>query len=243
MLDYFDENDDMGLDDIDVQVGPDHEITASFSDDAIENPISGAKSDPNTIPVAKTNEGYFVDCKDIVNFSKLEGCNMMETLNNVIACNEGVAADNIHVVIDESTMKYVNGLESYGVQCTRYVHEGDVGDVTVDVQVGPNDNEVSVAEDPQTVNPVDAVKRDYNNVVVAKRSDDEFFTDVEDVQKCAELNCESVIETLNGIIACHEADDITAANLKVLIHGNTDPDIRATLESAGVQMVIEEDEI
>ena len=36
MLDYFDENDDMGLDDIDVQVGPDHEITASFGDDAIE---------------------------------------------------------------------------------------------------------------------------------------------------------------------------------------------------------------
>lgn len=240
MLNFFDESDEMTMA---VQVGPDNEVVASSEDEKIDNPISSAKSDPETIPVAKQNESYYVDCNDVVNYAKISESNLMDSLNQIIACNEGVTASNLFVVIDESTMKYVNGLERYGVQCTRYiVHEGDsVDDIEMDVQVGPNNDEVTVKEDPQTVNPVDAVKRDYNNVVVAKTPDDTFFTDVEDVQKCADLKCESLIQTLNGIIACNEGT--SAQNLKVLVHRNTPKTTRDLLESGGVQMVIDTDEI
>lgn len=240
MLNFFDESDEMTMD---IQVGPDSEVVASSEDEKIDNPISAAKSDPETISVAKCNESYYVDCKDVVKYAKLAESNLMDSLNQIIACNEGVNAKNLFVVVDESTMKYVPGLERYGVQCTQYVvRESDgVDDIEMDVQVGPNDDEVKVYEDPQVVNPVDAVKREYNNVVVAKTPDDKFFTDVEDVQKCAELKCESVIETLNGIIAANEG--MSAQNLSVLIHPNTSKEVKDLMESAGVNMVIDTDEI
>ena len=240
MLNFFDESDEMTMA---VQVGPDSEIVASSEDEKIDNPISAAKSDPETISVAKCNESYYVDCKDVVKYAKLAESNLMDSLNKIIACNEGVNAQNLFVVVDESTMKYVPGLERYGVQCTQYVvRESDgVDDVEMDVQVGPNEDEVKVSEDPQVVNPVDAVKREYNNVVVAKTPDDKFFTDVEDVQKCAELKCESVVETLNGIIAANEG--MSAQNLSVLIHPNTSKEVKDLMESAGVNMVIDTDEI
>ena len=42
--------------------------------------------------------------------------------------------------------------------------------------------------------------------------------DVEDVQKCAELNCESVIETLNKIIDVNESYGITADNIVLIMN-------------------------
>ena len=217
MLNFFDESDEMTMD---IQVGPDSEVVASSEDEKIDNPISAAKSDPETISVAKCNESYYVDCKDVVKYAKLAESNLMDSLNKIIACNEGVSAQNLFVVVDESTMKYVPGLERYGVQCTQYVVRESDGVDNIEM---------------------DAVKREYNNVVVAKTPDDKFFTDVEDVQKCAELKCESVVETLNGIIAANEG--MSAQNLSVLIHPNTSSEVKDLMESAGVNMVIDTDEI
>ena len=50
MLNFFDESDEMTMD---IQVGPDSEVVASSEDEKIDNPISAAKSDPETISVAK----------------------------------------------------------------------------------------------------------------------------------------------------------------------------------------------
>ena len=337
MFEYLNEFDDMEMD---VQVGPQEEIEAEV-DDAPEEltPVDIAKKDPESVAVAAVEKKddeceeceheFYVDGKDVAKYADLNEETMLEALNDIINVNEkyGMRADNLVVVVSESTMNYARNLEKngcalmfvkeadkdlqnrrdvqpnnadkealksmndedlknyyekrkelaqhskerradidskstfgkksfdYGAHNRDYasdaakemkrrglevntgaLQEGDEefeeDDIEMDVQVGP-DGEEKVAEDPQEANPVDAVKREYDSVVVAK-DDDEFFVDVEDVQKCADINCESVIETLNGIIAANEASGITAQNLRVIITESTDLDLVNSLKECGV---------
>ena len=193
--------------------------------------------DPNSIVVAKKDncEGcseFYVSCADVAKYADLNEKTVLESLNDIIACNEdsGISASNLIVVMDESTRDYARNLERNGAACM-FVNEAD--DINMDIQVGPNGDAMEVSEDPQEANPIDAVKRQYDSVVVAGQ-DKDFFVDVEDVQKCADMNCESVIETLNGIIACNEDYDINTGNLHVIVNENTNMDTFIALENAGV---------
>lgn len=210
---YNEAEDDISMN---VQVGPKEEIDAEMK----TSPVDIAKMNPDTVIVAgKVNdEGvneFYVDANDVISLAELNESNFINALNDIIAANENtdISAQNLFVVMNESNIDMVKELENHGVNCIRFVSEAD--DISMDVQVGPNDDEIRVSEDPQEANPVDAVKRQYDNVIVAKQGD-EFFTDVEDVQKCAELNCESVLDTLNGIIAANESTGMTAQNLVVV---------------------------
>lgn len=249
MIKYFTEAEDTNLDPMDVQVGPQEEIEANAEKIecdpgaeaacAAKNPVEEAKKDPNTIPVAGiTKSGvqeFYVDAADIEKYAELHEKTMLEGLNDLIACHEeaGMSAGNIVVVMSEGTEGYIHNLEKHGAACVSFVNEAD--DVTVDVQVGPEGEEVTVKEDPQEANPVDAVKRQYDSVVVAK-DDDKFFMDVEDVQKCAEINHESVIETLNNIIGVNEEFDMNPENIVLLVNENTSEEMINTLSEAGVLM-------
>ena len=231
------ENDNLNMD---IQVGPGEEVEASVdceNDCCCENPVDKAKMDPNSIVVAKKDncEGcseFYVSCADVVKYADLNEKTVLESLNDIIACNEefGISASNLVVVMDESTRDYARNLERNGAACM-FVNEAD--DINMDIQVGPNGDAMEVSEDPQEANPVDAVKRQYDSVVVAGQ-DKDFFVDVEDVQKCADMNCESVIETLNGIIACNEDYDINTGNLHVIVNENTNMDTFIALENTGV---------
>ena len=248
---YIKESEDIEMD---VQVGPKEEVEAEVGDKPEElTAIDLAKKEPETVVVAAVEkekaeeaggEGceeceheFYVDARDVEKYAELNEKTMLEALNDVIAANEadGMRADNLVVVMTESTMGYARNLEKNGAAMMfikENEDESEEDDIEMDVQVGP-DGEEKVAEDPQEANPVDAVKRDYGTVVVAKDGD-EFFVDVEDVQKCADINCESVIKTLNGIIAANEASGIRADNLKVLITESTDIDLVNSLEECGV---------
>ena len=231
------ENDNLNMD---IQVGPGEEVEASVdceNDYCCENPVDKAKMDPNSIVVAKKDncEGcseFYVSCADVAKYADLNEKTVLESLNDIIACNEdsGISASNLIVVMDESTRDYARNLERNGAACM-FVNEAD--DINMDIQVGPNGDAMEVSEDPQEANPVDAVKRQYDSVVVAGQ-DKDFFVDVEDVQKCADMNCESVIETLNGIIACNEDYDINTGNLHVIVNENTNMDTFIALENTGV---------
>lgn len=251
MFEYLNEFDDMEMD---VQVGPQEEIEAEVGDAPEElTPVDVAKKDPESVAVAAVEKKddeceeceheFYVDAKDVAKYADLNEETMLEALNDIIGVNEkyGMRADNLVVVVSESTMNYARNLEKNGC-ALMFVKEGDEefeeDDIEMDVQVGP-DGEEKVAEDPQEANPVDAVKREYDSVVVAK-DDDEFFVDVEDVQKCADINCESVIETLNGIIKANEASGVTAQNLGVIISKNANPDAIELMENAGVSLYIYE---
>lgn len=233
------ENDNLNMD---IQVGPGEEVEASVdceNDYCCENPVDKAKMDPNSIVVAKKDncEGcseFYVSCADVVKYADLNEKTVLESLNDIIACNEdsGISASNLVVVMDESTRDYARNLERNGAACM-FVNEAD--DINMDIQVGPNGDAMEVSEDPQEANPVDAVKRQYDSVVVASQ-DNDFFVDVEDVQKCADMNCESVIETLNGIIAANEGYDINTGNLHVIVNENVNMDTFTSLEEAGVIM-------
>lgn len=252
MIKYLNEEDI----EMDVQVGPKDEIDASADPEEAAptqtvNPVDIAKSAPENIPVAVVKSDdqndagneekleFYVDARDVEKYADLNEFTMIEALNSIIHCYEeaGMRADNTTVVISESTANYARNIEKHG-GAYMFIREADE-DISIDVQVGPNGEDMQVEADPQEANPVDAVKRDYGNVVVAKQGD-EFFTDVEDVQKCAELNCESVIATLNGIIKVNEADcDICAQNLNVIITEDTSFDIFRTLCEANVSMLYE----
>ena len=231
------ENDNLNMD---IQVGPGEEVEASAdcgNDCCCENPVDKAKMDPNSIVVAKKDncEGcseFYVSCADVVKYADLNEKTVLESLNDIIACNEdsGISASNLVVVMDESTRDYARNLERNGAACM-FVNEAD--DINMDIQVGPNGDAMEVSEDPQEANPVDAVKRQYDSVVVAGQ-DKDFFVDVEDVQKCADMNCESVIETLNGIIAANEGYDINTGNLHVIVNENVNMDTFINLQNAGV---------
>ena len=247
MIKYLNEEDI----EMDVQVGPQEEIDVDAKPEEAAptqsmNPVDIAKSAPENIPVAAVHSDdqndagneekleFYVDAKDVEKFADINEFTMIEALNAIIHCNEeaGMRADNTIVVVSESTAKYARNIEKHG-GVYKFIREADE-DISIDVQVGPNGEDMQVEADPQEANPVDAVKRDYGNVVVAKQGD-EFFTDVEDVQKCAELNCESVIATLNNIIKVNEADcDISAQNLKVIVHENTSEEIIDALTEANV---------
>ena len=231
------ENDNLNMD---IQVGPGEEVEASAdceNDCCCENPVDKAKMDPNSIVVAKKDncEGcseFYVSCADVVKYADLNEKTVLESLNDIIACNEdyGISASNLVVVMDESTRDYARNLERNGAACM-FVNEAD--DINMDIQVGPNGDAMEVSEDPQEANPIDAVKRQYDSVVVAGQ-DNDFFVDVEDVQKCADMNCESVIETLNGIIAANEGYNINTGNLHVIVNENVNMDTFINLQNAGV---------
>lgn len=246
MKNFFNEAEDITMD---VQAGPAKEVETSVDKDhegdcdcCCGNPVDEAKKDPNTIPVAKkTGEDgcceFYVDASDVAKYADLNEETFLEALNDVIACNEesGIEASNIVVVMNEETSGYARNLERNGAACI-FVNEAD--DISMDVQTGPNGEEINVSEDPQEANPVDAVKRQYDSVVIAGK-DDKFFVDVEDVQKCADVNCESVIETLNGVIACNEDYDINTENLYVVVGENCGYVDLETLDEAGVNILFE----
>ena len=214
MLTYLNESDEIKMD---VQVGPQEEVEAKVEGeefcDRCGNPVDAAKKDPNNIPVAccVNKEGikeFYIDASDVIKMAQLSEMSIDEALNDIIDINEDseMDADNMFIVMSEGTEIYEEVLENCGANCVYFsssvneaMDETKESDIDIDVQVGPNSDEISVSEDPQTANPVDAVKRNYDSVVVAKHGDN-FFMDVEDVQKCAELNCESVIDTINNII-------------------------------------------
>lgn len=229
---------------MDVQVGPQEEVEVEMEEPKC-NAVDMAKKDPETVPVACVEkEGvkeFYVDAKDVAKLADMNEATMIDALNSIIACNEesGISADNLVVVMSEGTELYERNLERNGAACVHFVSESadesQEKDIEMDVQVGPNEEEISVSEDPQEANPVDAVKREYDSVVVAK-DDDKFFMDVEDVQKCADLNCESVIDTINGIIGVHEDYDMNTENVVLLVNENARIDTLNMLKECGVLM-------
>ena len=219
---------------------------AAEEDNVIEIPvvenaaasILAVKADPSTVPVAfvESEGAFYVDANDLAMVANLNEATMLDSLAAVMEANNesGMCFENTIVVLDEGTLNYGRNLDAHGVICV--VNES-VEDIEMDVQVGPKKEEESVSEDPQTANPVDAVKREYENVIVSK-SDDQFFTDVEDVQKCAELKCESVIDTLNGILEVNEEAGVTVDNFHVVVSENADADLVQELIDAGVSVVM-----
>lgn len=248
---------------MDVQVGPEEEIEAAPDDKANEiadpvvpevkeeegvqlNPVEIAKKSPETVCVGckienvddKEIREFYVDARDVEKYADLNEKSFLESLNDIILANEGsgMGADNIVVVMDESTSCYTRTLEKNGAACV-FVNEA-VEDIEMDVQVGPDKEEESVKADPQEANPVDAVKRQYGSVVVANQGD-EFFMDVEDVQKCAELNCESVIKTLNKIIDVNEQFDMNTENIRIICNESMTTETVEAFDEAGVQYIFE----
>ena len=250
MLTYFTESEEIKMD---VQVGPQEEVEAKVDDSECcgkcDNPIECAKKDPNTVPVGCcTNKQtgvkeFYVDAADVAKLAELNEMTMLEALDEIIDVNEGsgMCADNIVVVMSEGTEMYERNLERNGAACVHFnesMSEAGEPDIEMDVQVGPNSEEISVSEDPQEANPVDAVKRQYDSVVVAKDGD-KFFMDVEDVQKCAELNCESVIDTINGIIDVHEGFDMNTGNIVLIVSEGTNASTYDDLCESGAIIVFE----
>lgn len=241
-MEFLFEDDDITMD---VQVGPEKdevEVTAD-AEEAAPTPVDVAKADPGNIVVAGVkvddqpdagNEAkleFYVDARDVEKYASITGKTLIESLNDVIAANDDLNAGNLNVVLGESTYKYARNLESRGVAYTVIKEDAENDDINIDVQVGPNEEEISVAADPQEANPVDAVKRSYDSVVVAQK-DNDFFVDVEDVQKCADLNCESAIDTLNGIIMANEGSGMDASNLIILVKEGVEYDAIAEFNRA-----------
>ena len=247
MMAYFTEAEEIKMD---VQVGPQEEIEAKSEDtdtcDRCGNPIDQAKKDPKNVPVAccVNKEGikeFYIDASDVIKLADLNEMTILEALNEIIDVHEDseMDADNMIIVMSEGTEMYERALEYNGAACIRVCDEAmdetQESDINIDVQVGPNGDEITVSEDPQISNPVDAVKRNYDSVVVAKHGDD-FFMDVEDVQKCAELNCESVIDTLNNLIDINEEYGMDADNIRVVVNENTPYELCVELGESGVVM-------
>lgn len=229
---YLFEDDDITMD---IQVGPEDkeiEVTAD-AEEAAPTPVDVAKANPGNIVVAavkvddKTDAGNeaklecYVDARDVEKYAAVTNKTLVESLNDIIKENcDMMNSQNINVILGESTYKYARILESCGVAYTVMKEDAESDDINIDVQVGPNNDEISVTADPQDANPVDVVKKSYDSVVVAQK-DKDFFVDVEDVQKCADLNCESAIDTLNHIIEANAEYGVDADNLIVLIKEGT----------------------
>lgn len=228
---YLLEDDDITMD---IQVGPENdeiEVTAD-AEEAAPTPVDVAKADPGNIVVAGIkvddqpdagNEAkleYYVDARDVEKYASVTKKTLVESLNDIINENVDLNSQNINVILGESTYKYARILESCGVAYTVMKEDAESDDINIDVQVGPNNDEISVTADPQDANPVDVVKKSYDSVVVAQK-DKDFFVDVEDVQKCADLNCESAVDTLNHIIEANADYGVDADNLIVLIKEGT----------------------
>lgn len=242
MLTYFTESEEIKMD---VQVGPQEEVEVKAEDKCCDNPIEEAKKKAENVPIAcQLNKEtglkeFYVDAADVAKLANLNEMTMLEALNEIIDVNEAseISADNIVVVMSEGTEMYERNLERNGAACVHF-NEAGVDDVEMDVQVGPNEEEVKVSEDPQEANPVDAVKRQYDSVVVAKQGD-KFFMDVEDVQKCAELKCESVIDTINGIIDINESHDMNTENTVFIASNGMTASTYEELCEAGAIVVFE----
>ena len=243
---------------MDVQVGPQEEVEAKAEDtdtcDRCGNPVDQAKKDPKNVPVAccVNKEGikeFYIDASDVIKMAQLSEMSIDEALNDIIDINEDseMDADNMFIVMSEGTEIYEEVLENCGANCVYFsssvneaMDETQESDIDIDVQVGPNGDEISVSEDPQAANPVDAVKRNYDSVVVAKHGDN-FFMDVEDVQKCAELNCESVIDTVNKIIDLNDSNgyDMTTENCVFICGSGASTEAYDELCEAGAIVVFE----
>ena len=235
MINYFLEDDDLEMD---VQVGPQEEIEVDVEDSPSEitpsaiTPVDAAKSSPESITVAGVKSEdecgepkmeFYVDCRDVIDYGSMHDKTIVESLNDIIEANidSDVNADNLIVSLGESTEQLARQLELQGVMWRYFSESTEDDSISLDVQVGPNDDAYSVSEDPEAANPnpVELAKGSYDNVTVAAK-DDKFFVDVEDVQKCADVKCESGIDVLNGIIAANEAYGITPDNLIVLVKEN-----------------------
>lgn len=248
MAKFLMEEDDITMD---VQAGPNDdeiEVTAD-AEEGIPTPVDAAKADPGNIVVAavKVDDDpeagndepkleFYVDARDVEKYASLVECTMIDALNDIIAANESrfdINADNIVVVIGESTYQYAKSLDQHGASYVYISEDADCGDINIDVQVGPNDDEIEVSADPQeaNANPVDIAKKAYETVCVAQK-DDDFFVDVEDVQKCADVNCESVVDTLNGIILANEGSGMDASNLVILVKEGVEYDAIAEMNEA-----------
>ena len=243
---------------MDVQVGPQEEVEAKAENtdtcDRCGNPVDQAKKDPKNVPVGccVSKEGikeFYVDAADVIKMAHLSEMDIDEALNAIIDIHEEseMDADNMVIVMSEGTEIYEEVLENCGANCVYFssfvneaMDETQEPDINIDVQVGPNGDEMTVSEDPQTANPVDAVKRQYDSVVVAKQGDN-FFMDVEDVQKCAELNCESVIDTVNKIIDLNDSNgyDMTTENCVFICGSGASTEAYDELCEAGAIVVFE----
>lgn len=118
----------------------------------------------------------------------------------------GIPISNI-VVVGESSWKHSVELEKNGIVC--------------------------MSESACQYNPITEMKSNYDSVVVAKNFD-KYFIEANDIQRCSEMNCEDVIDTLNGIISCNEASDIDADNIVVIFDENTSIDTLDTMQESGV---------
>ena len=232
------EDDDITMD---IQVGPEEEIEAEVDEDETPccTPVDCIKQNVASIPIAGIEkegiEEFYVEASDVARYADLNEISLVEALNDIIEFHEDSEIDssNLIVVMDESTADYAPYLAECNIICAFTEDAMESDDIDIDIQVGPNEEELSVGVDSQEANPVDAVKREYDNVIVA-RDGDEFFTDVEDVQKCADINCESVIETLNNIIEANGHYGMNTDNLVVIVNESTDLDVIDELQEAGV---------
>lgn len=236
MIRYFNEEDEINVDvqvgpkkEVEVAADPEEAVPGAKGDNendvkGIINPIAIAKADPNSVPVAaipcdhgtgnnpccngECKHEFFVDLDDVARFANLNEYTMLDALNKILEANEesGMNVDNLYVCCTEGDEEYAKDIDEAGGNAIIYPAKKAGEDIDIDVQVGPNKEELSVSANPQEANPVDAVKRDYNNVTIVAK-DDKFFVDAEDVQKCADLNHESAVETLDKIADLHESMD------------------------------------
>ena len=245
MIRYFNEDDDINVDvqvgpnkEVEVGADPEEAVPGAKGDDendvkGIVNPIAIAKADPNSVPVAaipcdhgeekcckdcgEAKHEFFVDLNDVAKFANLNEYSLIDALNAIIEANEdaGMTPENLVVCCEAEDVDYAQKIDNAGGNALILNNKTSDGKFDIDVQVGPNNDEVSVSADPQEANPVDAVKRNYGNVITAMK-DKNFFVDAEDVQKCADLNHESAIDTLASIIEVNEEAGMTAENTIVV---------------------------
>ena len=232
----------------DIEVGPDdpvEDITEdNFESDAspaptsfggAATPVDVANANPENITVgAVQNPGgswsessmeFYVECSDVINYATLHNKTLVESLNDIIYVNRanGMNPDNLTVTVNESTRRFARQLEANGVTWQFFSENEIDGDISVDVEIEPDGTEYTVHEDPETANPNPAklAKGSYDNVTVAMDGD-KFFVDVEDVQKCADVNCESALTTLNGIIDANSDAGMTPNNIIIQVREGVD---------------------
>ena len=84
-----------------------------------KNPIKEMKKNPETVNVAATEEGYFISGSDLSAYMEAADIDdVAEALNNIINIYEDsdIDADNIHVVLDESSINMKDDLEKIDVK-------------------------------------------------------------------------------------------------------------------------------
>ena len=83
-----------------------------------KNPIKEMKKNPETVNIAATQEGYFISGSDLSTYMEAANINdVAEALNNIINVYEesDIDADNIHVVLDESSEYLRDNLDTINV--------------------------------------------------------------------------------------------------------------------------------